>query len=113
MTKGWWSYMADRTEDIGIYSAYGFAREGGYTGTKAEFEQGLAKSANYASNAQASATAAANSATSAHSDAESASSSAESASTSAESAEASAEIAQALSQTLYMDTDGLFYITIE
>ena len=105
--------MADRTQDIGIFSAYGFAREGGYTGTKAEFEDGLAKSANYANNAQASATAAANSATSAHNDAESASDSASSASSSAESAAASAEIAQALSQTLYMDTDGLFYITIE
>ena len=111
--KGWWSYMADRTQDIGIFSAYGFAREGGYTGTKAEFEDGLAKSANYANNAQASATAAANSATSAHNDAESASDSASSASSSADSAAASAEIAQALSQTLYMDTDGLFYITIE
>lgn len=105
--------MADRTQDIGIFSAYGFAREGGYAGTKAEFEDGLAKSANYANNAQASATAAANSATSAHNDAESASDSASSASSSADSAAASAEIAQALSQTLYMDTDGLFYITIE
>ena len=105
--------MADRTEDIGIFSAYGFAREGGYTGTKAEFEDGLAKSANYANNAQASATAAASSAASAHNDAESASDSADSAATSADSAAASAEIAQTLSQTLYMDADGLFYITIE
>lgn len=57
--------MAERTENVGVFTAYGFAREGGYVGTKAEFEEGLAKSANYATNAQTSATAAANSATAA------------------------------------------------
>ena len=54
--------MAERVENVGIFTAYGFAREGGYSGTKQEFETGLARSADYANNAAASATAASNSA---------------------------------------------------
>lgn len=47
--------MADRIQDLGVFTAYGEAREAGYEGTKAEFELGLKKSAEYAENAQASA----------------------------------------------------------
>lgn len=51
--------MADvitRTVDLGIVTAYAEAVEAGYTGTEEEFAEGLRKSADYANNAQASAT---------------------------------------------------------
>ena len=38
--------MATRTQDAGIFTAYGFAREGGYTGTKEQFEASLANAGN-------------------------------------------------------------------
>lgn len=76
--------------DAGFYTAYGEALNAGYTGTKTEFEQGLKNSAEYADNAQASATAAAGSATSA---AESASSAA-SANTATQLAKTAAQNAQ-------------------
>ena len=50
--------MADRVVDLGIVTAYAEAVSKGYTGTEAEFAEGLRKSAEYADNAQASATAA-------------------------------------------------------
>lgn len=78
--------MADRTVVIGEYSAYQFAKKGGYTGTLAEFEEGLKKSAQYAGNAQSSATAAAQSASAASSSASAASGSASAASQSASAA---------------------------
>ena len=37
--------MSTRTQDAGIFTAYGFAREGGFEGTKEEFEAGLARTA--------------------------------------------------------------------
>ena len=48
--------------DIYGISAYDLAVRGGYVGTREEFEQGLAESASYADNAEASAEAAAGSA---------------------------------------------------
>lgn len=110
----------DRTQDIGIFSAYGFAREGGYTGTKEEFEEGLARSADYANNAQVSAQTASNKAQQAFGYAQTASDKADlasgyasDASGYADAAAASATIASELSQTLYMDANGLFYINVE
>ena len=47
--------MADRTVNLGIITAFGEARSAGYTGTKAEFGEGLKKSADYANNAEISA----------------------------------------------------------
>lgn len=98
----------ERTEIVGIVTAYGEARNAGYTGTKAEFEEGLRRSAEYATNAQASATAAASSATAAASsattattaknDAVSAKTATESAQTAAETAQGKAEEAQAKSE---------------
>lgn len=93
--------MADRVETIGIYSAYGFAKEAGYTGTKAEFEQGLKNSAEYATNAAASATAATNAknaAVTAKTDAQAAQSAAETAQGLAEDAQAAAETAQSAAE---------------
>ena len=89
--------MADRVETIGIYSAYGFAKEAGYTGTKAEFEQGLKNSAEYADNAASSANAATNAknaAVTAKTDAQAAQSAAETAQGLAEDAQAAAEEAK-------------------
>ena len=89
--------MADRIETIGIYSAYGFAKEAGYTGTKAEFEQGLKNSAEYADNAASSANAATNAknaAVTAKKDAQAAQSAAETAQGLAEDAQAAAEEAK-------------------
>lgn len=48
--------MAERTVDLGIVTAYAEAVSKGYEGTEAEFGEGLARSADYANNAQASAT---------------------------------------------------------
>ena len=59
--------MAVQRIDLGYFTAYGEARNAGYQGTKAEFEAGLAASADYANNAQQSATNAAASASQASS----------------------------------------------
>lgn len=81
--------------------------------TPSMFEQYIAEVGTYARNAHTDSINAAGHATDAQNSANSASASATYAETKATEAAASAEIAQALSQTLYMDTDGLFYITIE
>lgn len=87
--------MADRIQDLGVFTAYGEAREAGYEGSKAEFELGLKKSAEYAENAQASADAAAASADDAELSAAGAAESAEDAETSAGEATQSATDAAA------------------
>ena len=87
--------MADRIQDLGVFTAYGEAREAGYEGSKAEFELGLKKSAEYTENAQASAEAAAASADDAELSAAGAAESAEDAETSAGEATQSATDAAA------------------
>lgn len=87
--------MADRIQDLGVFTAYGEAREAGYEGSKAEFELGLKKSAEYSENAQASATAAQASADDAELSAAGAAESAEDAETSAGEATQSATDAAA------------------
>lgn len=87
--------MADRIQDLGVFTAYGEAREAGYEGSKADFELGLKKSAEYAENAQASADAAAASADDAELSAAGAAESAEDAETSAGEATQSATDAAA------------------
>lgn len=103
---------------IAIITAYGFARLGGYTGTKEEFEQGLKNSAEYAdhaeqsaSDAAGSASAAAGSAGAAAGSASAAAGSANAAAGSAEAAAQAAEAAEAAAQALqsiglYRDGDG-------
>lgn len=87
--------MADRIQDLGVFTAYGEAREAGYEGSKAEFEEGLKKAAEYTENAQASAEAAAASADDAELSAAGAAESAEDAETSAGEATQSATDAAA------------------
>lgn len=55
--------MANRTVDLGIFTAYGEAREAGYEGSKAEFEEGLKKAAEAYDEAEAAVAVAAQSAT--------------------------------------------------
>ena len=110
--------MSRKKIPIAIITAFGFARLGGFTGTKEQFAEGLAASAQYATNAQASATAAAGSATAASGSATSAAESAAAAAadkaavaemvaaaqTAQAAAQAAAEALQAIG--LYRDTDG-------
>ena len=96
---------------IAIITAYGFARLGGYTGTKEEFEQGLKNSAEYADHAEQSASDAAGSASAAAGSAGAAAGSANAAAGSAEAAAQAAEAAEAAAQALqsiglYRDGDG-------
>lgn len=86
--------MADKQIILGPITAYGEAREGGYTGTKAEFEAGLARSANYATNAAQSATnaaASASTASTAASDATTAKTQAQNAASAAQTSQTNAE----------------------
>ena len=96
---------------IAITTAYGFAKLGGYTGTKEEFEQGLKNSAEYADHAEQSASDAAGSASAAAGSAGAAAGSANAAAGSAEAAAQAAEAAEAAAQALqsiglYRDGDG-------
>jgi len=88
--------MADSlTYNLGTVTAYGSAKEGGYTGTYEEFCESLAKAGTAADNAAAAATSASASATSASAAETSASAAETSASTAATSASASATSASA------------------
>ena len=78
------------TQDLGIATAYGYAKSKGYTGTEAEFAELMASYASVAQSAAASATAAAGSATSAASSASTASAAASTATTKASEASTSA-----------------------
>jgi len=81
--------MADRIQDLGVFTAYGEAREAGYEGTKAEFEEGLKKAAEAYDEAEAAVAAAAQSATEAAAKAVDASTAAAEADSSADAAQAS------------------------
>ena len=82
-----------REVDLGIFTAYGLAREAGYEGTKEEFAEGLRESAEYSGNAEASAIKAADSARDASTSSTNAAGSASAASSSAASASSSASSA--------------------
>lgn len=109
--------MADRTVNLGIITAFGEARSAGYTGTKAEFGEGLKKSADYASNAEISANNASRSAENASQSAQDASGysstaqqSAQSASQSEQNASGYADRAETAAQTAI---DHAYTISVE
>ena len=109
--------MADRTVNLGIITAFGEARNAGYTGTKAEFGEGLKKSADYANNAEISANSASQYAQNASQSAQDANSysstaqqSAQNASQSAQNASSYADRAETAAQTAI---DHAYTISVE